>query len=289
MYPSMPSPPVQSMQGDNPAQQFGYMPTPMRTPMQQGIGSLQGQMPMYGAYPTYMAQGGPVSAKGQGMPPMQGLSQQAPTSGKGQQTPMDQQAPMQMPGTSMNSAMEDFSRQQAMQQGGGGKGQGMGPMQGGGGFPAIPRNEAEARMMEQQPMGQMPVPFQMPQQGPQDVRADYERFRQGRGDRRADFRQRMQNPDIPPVEKQRMIEEFRRGTEQAKQISQDFRQKLYPGRQVGQQQMPQQQLDQLRMAEQMSKMRGMPGPTQTDRMNATQAQQALPAGIQALANFRPQY
>lgn len=107
MYPSMPSPPVQSMQGDNPAQQFGYMPTPMRTPMQQGIGSLQGQMPMYGAYPTYMAQGGQVSAKGQGMPPMQGLSQQqmAPNSGKAQSLP---------PGAMQ--ALSDYSQQQAMQQ-----------------------------------------------------------------------------------------------------------------------------------------------------------------------------
>ena len=103
MYPSMPSPPVQTMQGENPAQQFGYM----QTPMQKGIGSMAPQMPMYGAYPTYMAQGGQVSAKGQGMPPMQGLSQQqmAPNSGKAQMLP---------PGAMQ--ALSDYSQQQAMQQ-----------------------------------------------------------------------------------------------------------------------------------------------------------------------------
>lgn len=70
MYPSMPRPPVQAMQGQSPAQQFGYAPAPM----QQGLGSLTPQMPMYGAYPSYMAQGGMT----QGMPQMGPMAPQMP-------------------------------------------------------------------------------------------------------------------------------------------------------------------------------------------------------------------
>lgn len=66
MYPSMPHPPVQAMQGQSPAQQFGYA----NAPMQQGIGSLVPQMPMYGAYPTYMAQGGMMPTMDQMAPQM---------------------------------------------------------------------------------------------------------------------------------------------------------------------------------------------------------------------------
>ena len=79
MYPSTPRPPVQAMQGQSPAQQFGYPPAPM----QQGIGSLTPQTPMYGAYPSYMAQGGVT----QGMPQMNPMAPQMP---------MDQNAPQYM-------------------------------------------------------------------------------------------------------------------------------------------------------------------------------------------------
>ena len=66
MYPSMPQPPVQAMQGQSPAQQFGYA----NAPVQQGVGSLVPQMPMYGAYPTYMAQGGMMPTMDQMAPQM---------------------------------------------------------------------------------------------------------------------------------------------------------------------------------------------------------------------------
>lgn len=216
-----------------------------------------------------------------------------------QQGPVPTQTP---PG--MNAQMMDYYRQQAGFQGP--TGGGMGPMQGGGGFPAIARNEAEARMMEQQAMqqgrsgkgqqgpgmGPKPIdyaPGQMPRQSPQDMLAEFSRFNRGRSETAKSFGEAMKNPNLTPAQKQRMNSEFARNSLESKREAQAMQQRMHQARQGGQPQMPQQQLDQLRLAEQIAKMRGMPGPTQADRMNAPQAQQALPAGIQALANFRPQY
>jgi hypothetical protein len=305
MYPSLPQNPSPMMQGGNPSQQFGYPPSQMN----QGIGGLVPQSPVYGSQPVYMADGGPVMAgmSGNVMAGMSGKGQQPQPgqgSGKGQQAPMQQgqsakgqmaaqkgmpqqapmrqapvgyqnatdqqkiagffsnagqQAPMQMPGTSMNSAMEDFARQQKMgeEQRFGGKGQGMGPQ---------PTDYA---------------PGQMPRQGYGDMRADFDRFQQGRRDTTAGFREAMKNPNLTLDQKRQMISEFRAGADQSRGISQDLRQRMQQARQVGQQQMPQQMTpqDMMRQSQAMeiARMQGIP------------IQQALPAGIQALANFRPQY
>ena len=268
MYPSLPQNPSPMMQGGNPSQQFGYPPSQMN----QGIGGLVPQNPVYGSQPVYMAEGGMIQAgasgKGQQPQPGQGSGkgQQAPMqqgqSAKGQmaaQKGMPQQAPMQMPGTSMNSAMEDFARQQKMgeEQRFGGKGQGMGP----------------------QPIDY--APGQMPRQSYGDMRADFDRFQQGRRDTTAGFREAMKNPNLTLDQKRQMTAEFRAGTDQSRGISQDLRQRMQQARQGGQPQMPQQMTQQDRMrqsaAMEIARMQGIP------------IQQALPAGIQALANFRPQY
>ena len=290
MYPTMPQIPAAAMRGGSPSQQFGYP----ATQMQQGAGAAVPQNPVYGSQPVYMAKGGPVGAgpqqqigqgSGKGQQAPGAMPQQMGQSGKGQAGP-GQQAPMQMPGESMNAAMEDFRMQQDMQQGR------MGPM--GQGLAALRGYQDFMGQQGGPGMGPQQAPGQMPQQSPQDMRADYDRFRQGRGDRLADFRQRMQNQDIPPAEKRRMTEEFRRGTEQEKQISQDFRQRMYPSR--GQQapmgmpqQMPQaQQLDMMRRVQQaeLARMQGMPT-QQALQAQGMPTQQSLQSGIQALGNFRP--
>lgn len=99
MYPSTPRPPVQAMQGQSPAQQFGYPPAPM----QQGIGSLTPQTPMYGAYPSYMAQGGMT----QGMPQMGPMAPQMP---------MDQNAPQYMADGGFIGEQGDMMQRPRMQQ-----------------------------------------------------------------------------------------------------------------------------------------------------------------------------
>lgn len=99
MYPSTPRPPVQAMQGQSPAQQFGYPPAPM----QQGIGSLTPQTPMYGAYPSYMAQGGMT----QGMPQMNPMAPQMP---------MGQNAPQYMADGGFVGEQGDMMQRPRMQQ-----------------------------------------------------------------------------------------------------------------------------------------------------------------------------
>ena len=144
MYPTMPRPPVQAMQGQVPAQQFGYMPTPM----EQGIGALANKPPTYGSQPSYMAQGGTTSSKGQMMPPMQGISQQTQMG-----MPFGVQAAMPSavgPEGEMAASAGDFAQQQAIQQGMSGKGQ----------IPQMPSGfEQQQRMMQQARPN--PVPQQM--------------------------------------------------------------------------------------------------------------------------------
>lgn len=301
MYPTMPQIPAAAMRGGNPSQQFGYP----ATQMQQGAGAAVPQNPVYGSQPVYMAKGGPVGAGpqqqiGQGS----GKGQQG-QSGKGQQAP-GQQAPMQMPGESMNAAMEAFSQQQDMQRGqmGGGyqnatpqqrimgffSDAGQKPQQGqmGQGLAALRGYEGFMGQQGGPGMGPQPIdypPGQMPQQSRQDMRADFDRFRQGNADRTAGFRQAMQNPNLSPDQKRQMIADFRSGTEQNKAVSQDMLQRM---RQARGQQAPMGMPQQMPQAQQMDMMRTAQAMEQA-RMQGIPVQQALPAGLQALANFRPQY
>lgn len=274
MYPTMPQIPAATMRGGSPSQQFGYP----ATQMQQGAGAAVPQNPVYGSQPVYMAKGGPVGAgpqqqigqgSGKGQQAPGGMPQQMGQSGKGQQAP-GQQAPMQMPGESMNAAMEAFSQQQgvqpqqAMQQGP------MGPM--GQGLAAL--------------RGYQDFMGQMPQQSRQDARADFDRFNQGRRDTTAGFRQAMQNPNLSTAERQRMIADFRAGTEQSKLQSQDMLQRMRQAR--GQQApmgMPQQMPQQ--MSQQQMDMMGQVRARELARMQGMPTQQSLQSGIKALGNFNP--